>query len=197
MKLLDPRSIRPPHGVCNNLRFIFLFRRFQSNGWEGRPLVVIRLRNSKRWKYYSITGSHRIAAARKAGIKVPVIVLPSSFYDYLKSNYLVGNGSVHYCDVYDDAWRFVKGLKTILNWNRYKLAAQVLSEENSTDRNNWLFKNLKTMIVGVKQLTNTNEYGVRYKLLLTGGSFVIVYGCVFRKAFPFIKKHCKGIKYEG
>ncbi|MBQ2671156.1 MAG: hypothetical protein IJG06_10480, partial [Clostridia bacterium] len=44
-------------------------------GWNGRPLVVIDNGNEG---HIALTGSHRIAAAKEAGIEVPAIVLDNT-----------------------------------------------------------------------------------------------------------------------
>jgi len=184
MKWLDPNSIRPPHGETCRLRSIVLSKRFLDVGWKNRPLVVIKLRNSKRWKYYSITGSHRIAAARSVGIKVPAIILPSSFYDQIKREGLVwiDGYTLLYCSLYDDASFFIQGTESVLDWSKHKDAAKVLSKENSETRE-WIFKDLGRMVLGIKKQDGD------YKMILSGRRFIIVDVYTFRRILPFIKKN--------
>jgi ParB-like chromosome segregation protein Spo0J len=72
---LDPCELEPLHEP-NNERFLqTLIEDMQSNGWTDRPLLVIATENG----FVAWTGSHRIAAAREAGLStVPCYVLDES-----------------------------------------------------------------------------------------------------------------------
>jgi len=70
---LDPLDIHPPHGAQLPRQFNELVEDMAANGWKGRPLLVIRCVSGK---FQAWTGSHRIAAARKAGLQeVPCYVV--------------------------------------------------------------------------------------------------------------------------
>lgn len=45
----------------------------QAHGWVGRPILLLPRRGNK---YQALTGSHRYAAAKKAGLKkIPCVIL--------------------------------------------------------------------------------------------------------------------------
>lgn len=66
---IDPESI----GVLNKVRKPDLFKKlvadFEADGWNGRPVLVYADDQQ------AYTGSHRILAAREAGIEVPVVLV--------------------------------------------------------------------------------------------------------------------------
>jgi hypothetical protein len=66
MALIDPEEIEPLHGVRNHALFDDLTASMKENGWKGRRLLVI----DRESEYLAWTGSHRIAAAREAGLAV-------------------------------------------------------------------------------------------------------------------------------
>jgi hypothetical protein len=72
---LDPEEITPLHEARSHQHLGELTDDMESNGWTGRPLLVIEREND----YLAWTGSHRIAAAKKAGIKqIPCYALSES-----------------------------------------------------------------------------------------------------------------------
>lgn len=72
---LDPNAITPLHEARNRRHADSLAADMKENGWEGRPLLVIKRKSN----YLAWTGSHRIAAAREAGLSsVPCYVLQQS-----------------------------------------------------------------------------------------------------------------------
>ncbi|MEM3486073.1 MAG: ParB N-terminal domain-containing protein, partial [Candidatus Methanomethyliaceae archaeon] len=60
--------ILPLHGVRNEYKFQYLTEAMRKHGWQGRPVLALRWGNLTQ----AITGSHRIAAAKKAGVNIPV-----------------------------------------------------------------------------------------------------------------------------
>lgn len=81
---LDPKPIRPIHGIHEQALFLDLLESMRTNGWVGRPLMVLERRNKG---YQAITGSHRVAAAKKAGLaRIPVIVLGKHEADAVRSS---------------------------------------------------------------------------------------------------------------
>lgn len=66
--------ILPLHGVRNEYKFQYLTEAMRKHGWQGRPVLALRWGNLTQ----AITGSHRIAAAKKAGVNIPVYVLDVS-----------------------------------------------------------------------------------------------------------------------
>lgn len=69
---VDPWRIEPPHVVKNERKYSELAAAMQESGWNGRPVLVYMSGGA----YQAITGSHRIAAAREAGLeRVPVLLI--------------------------------------------------------------------------------------------------------------------------
>ncbi len=68
-------SINPLHDVNNPNKLASLTADMQVRGWIGRPLLVEIMGDG----YQAWTGSHRIAAARAAGLdRIPVLVVDSA-----------------------------------------------------------------------------------------------------------------------
>lgn len=66
----------PPHAVRDQEKFSALVAAFE-NGEDVAPVVVLKLGEHDDYPQ-AITGSHRIAAAREAGVPVPMIVIEST-----------------------------------------------------------------------------------------------------------------------
>src|SRR2546426_586954 len=67
--------IEPLHAANSKPHLQDLIADMREHGWSGRPLLVIQ----RGKKYFAWTGSHRIAAAKKAGLeRVPCYILPES-----------------------------------------------------------------------------------------------------------------------
>ena len=80
-KLVSESQIIECHEVTNQEKFEALVEDMKNNGWNGRSLIVIDCGG----EYKALTGSHRLAAARKAGIeKIPVACVEygTLFEDY-------------------------------------------------------------------------------------------------------------------
>lgn len=67
--VVDPRSIIPLHGVEDPDKLNALVDRMKASGWQGRPVLVEETADG----YQGLTGSHRVAAAREAGVEVPIV----------------------------------------------------------------------------------------------------------------------------
>lgn len=75
----EVRWLLTPHEVREKSKFEKLVASFKDNGWEGRPLLVEKGEGSLRQSW---TGSHRIAAAKKAGLEeIPCYVLDDAMLD--------------------------------------------------------------------------------------------------------------------
>lgn len=72
MHRMSPDRIEPPHEVMDEELAGRLAESMRTNGWQGAPLVIV---DRESGDPLAVTGSHRIAAARVAGIAVPVIYL--------------------------------------------------------------------------------------------------------------------------
>ena len=70
-------TVRPPHSPDDKGYVDELSADMKVNGWKGAPVVRIGCQ--------AITGSHRIAAAKKAGIPVPAKTLDDVFKEEGKS----------------------------------------------------------------------------------------------------------------
>ena len=68
-KLMDAGHINTFNEVNDKGKFKTLVNSMEKNGWQGRPVIAYRDENNS---VYALTGSHRIAAAKEAGIDVPV-----------------------------------------------------------------------------------------------------------------------------
>lgn len=92
MNPMDVISVNEPNQLHLNKVLVSL-----RDGWNGRPLLVVV---SPYGKVYALTGSHRIAAARRLGINVPVLIFDWRKYEgwhwvdrelTYKTNLLVGD----------------------------------------------------------------------------------------------------------
>lgn len=68
---LSPHAIEERHEVRDARKLARLTKAMERRGWAGRPLLVVRYGTDR-----ALTGSHRLAAARAAGlIRVPVLLI--------------------------------------------------------------------------------------------------------------------------
>jgi uncharacterized ParB-like nuclease family protein len=83
---IPPGQIRPIHGVQEQAKYEALLEAMRLVGWEGRPIVVVySFKISTR--YQALTGSHRLAAARKIGLKeIPAIVVKGAAAKVIKKS---------------------------------------------------------------------------------------------------------------
>lgn len=72
---VNPMEITPPNRVTNSSKYHYLINEFENNGYNGRRVVLVENGNDG---YQALTGSHRILAAREAGVDVPSVVIPMS-----------------------------------------------------------------------------------------------------------------------
>lgn len=70
--LTNPKNIIPVNNVTNKDKFAALVYDFEHTGYSGRPIVVAELGDGE---YQALTGSHRIFAAREAGIDIPTVTV--------------------------------------------------------------------------------------------------------------------------
>ena len=69
---LNPRHIQTWNEVTDEDKYDTLVASMQVDGWIGAPVIII---NDPDGDPTAITGSHRIHAAREAGIDIPAIDL--------------------------------------------------------------------------------------------------------------------------
>ena len=68
----NPTDIEPLHEVRDAEKLEALTASMERDGWQGRPILV----SARDGGFFAYTGSHRIAAARAAGLdQVPVVVI--------------------------------------------------------------------------------------------------------------------------
>lgn len=71
---ISPTLIYPPHEVRDEDKYAALVGAMTDGGWSGRPVLAWRATEDDRVR--ALTGSHRIAAARAAGLEtIPVLVI--------------------------------------------------------------------------------------------------------------------------
>lgn len=73
---LDPQACDPPHGVTHPDKEVDLAREFHVRGWHPDHPALVGYELGRRVQLLS--GSHRWAAAKMAGIKIPVVVHPEA-----------------------------------------------------------------------------------------------------------------------
>ena len=73
-RMVDPHRITPLHRVRRKKTHLpLLVALMRENGWRGRPLLVEQVRPGK---YQAWTGTHRLAAAKRAPLRrVPIILV--------------------------------------------------------------------------------------------------------------------------
>ena len=74
---ISPAHIAAPHRVTDRAKFDALVAAMTASGWEGRPVLAWRC--GEDGEVTALTGSHRIAAARKAGLdEIPVLIVEAT-----------------------------------------------------------------------------------------------------------------------
>lgn len=75
---IDPYDVKPPHAPREKDKLAEITDSMKEVGWNGRPLVVVDMEDY----YQAVTGSHRLAAAKKAGLEtVPVVAIKPRISD--------------------------------------------------------------------------------------------------------------------
>jgi hypothetical protein len=85
--LMPANKLKPINGIEDRQKFNKLVQSMSTNGWQGRPILVYQ----DMGKAKAITGSHRIAAARKLGLDVPVLYVNKDTIKYEDPNGLFGS----------------------------------------------------------------------------------------------------------
>lgn len=70
--MIDPYYIKPINDITDKNKYNALIYDFKNNGYNGRPILAVE---TSKGEYEALTGSHRILAANKAGIEIPVKVM--------------------------------------------------------------------------------------------------------------------------
>lgn len=69
--MMKTSEILPVHEVRDQIKLDDLIASMETEGWIGRPVLAIGTSECAQ----AITGSHRIEAAHRAGIHVPVLLI--------------------------------------------------------------------------------------------------------------------------
>ena len=77
-KFINPSSIKPLNKVEDRKKYNEILESMKQEGWQGRPILAYE----ENGKTKALTGSHRIYAARKAGIDVPVVMVKPESLNY-------------------------------------------------------------------------------------------------------------------
>jgi hypothetical protein len=72
--LLEGRQLIEIHSANNASKLKAITENMAANGWQGRPILAWDTGNGS----LALTGSHRIAAARAAGIEVPTVYVDAA-----------------------------------------------------------------------------------------------------------------------
>ena len=79
VEFVNPKRIEPPHGVENKEKYNELVDSMKVEGWVGRPVLYYDIGRGPE----ALTGSHRIAAAQKAGLSdIPADKVTGDMGDY-------------------------------------------------------------------------------------------------------------------
>jgi ParB-like chromosome segregation protein Spo0J len=76
--LLAILLLETPHEVRDVKKLEDLKNKMISNGWQGRPILTADLGSGNE----ALTGSHRIRAAKAAGVEVPIVRVSDDIADY-------------------------------------------------------------------------------------------------------------------
>ena len=80
---VDPYDVDSVNDITDKAKIKYLVEEFKKNGYRGRPVVAL---GSESEQSIALTGSHRILAAREAGIEIPVV-----YIEYDENNPLIQN----------------------------------------------------------------------------------------------------------
>ena len=76
--VVSNKSLIPPHEIRDYEKLKTLTASMKANGWQHRPILVYNVGRGNE----ALTGSHRIAAAKAAGIEVPIYKIDPSVGNY-------------------------------------------------------------------------------------------------------------------
>lgn len=129
VEYIETRRIRPPHEVRDDAKLKQLVESMKSYGWIGRPLLAEQAGDENQFQAW--TGSHRLAAAKKAGLEeIPVVLLDD---ELIEASELVERGK------YGRFWDSLlsddeKGRLALLKDAGEEQAADLLKEELDANR---------------------------------------------------------------
>lgn len=86
VRCLDPKLIKPIHGIQDSRKYRDLVISMDQEGWRGRPILVVDV-SKRKPTFQALTGSHRLAAALSVGLEtIPVLVVPSEVTPIVKKS---------------------------------------------------------------------------------------------------------------
>ena len=86
-------DVRPVHPPSAPWKLDELTESMRTGGWQGRPLLVMRVKTDGVTEYQGMTGSHRSEAARQAGLStIPCIVIDQDAWQALLGGTPYGDG---------------------------------------------------------------------------------------------------------
>lgn len=123
--VINPQGIEPPHNVRDVAKKEKLTENMEKNGWVGRPLLVFDAGRGNE----ALTGSHRIAAAKQAGIEIPIYKIDENI-----GNYADKNGNTIFDAANFEQKNIVKFLREFGDKNAAKLMNEEIKANNKTDK---------------------------------------------------------------
>ena len=84
--LMNPKNLMPLNKIEDAEKYKNILSSMQESGYQGRPILAYMDEN----KAKALTGSHRLYAARKAGIEVPVVFVKPSVMKWEDNKGLFG-----------------------------------------------------------------------------------------------------------
>ena len=84
--LINPKNLKPLNKVEDVEKYKTIVKSMEESGYQGRPILAYM----DKGKAKALTGSHRIFAARKAGIDVPVVFVNPSVMKWEDKSGLFG-----------------------------------------------------------------------------------------------------------
>lgn len=108
----DPQHILAVNEITDKDKFAALVYDFEHGGYSGRPILAGELGDGQ---FQALTGSHRIYAAREAGINIPVVSIPytertAALFDAMtdEDRVRVAKSLYKSGDISQDAYRLIK-----------------------------------------------------------------------------------------
>ena len=112
-------KIEPLHSAGDRALVRQLAQSMQQEGWRGNPLLVIDLG----YGYQALTGSHRLEAAREAGLdEVPAVVIDDP------GHRVKGDG----CETCGNDCRIIRLIEARDDYERADIVTEIYGEDYAT-----------------------------------------------------------------
>jgi hypothetical protein len=129
--VINPQGIVPPHNVRDVAKKEKLTENMEKNGWVGRPILVFDAGRGNE----ALTGSHRIAAAKQAGIEIPIYKIDENI-----GNYADKNGNTIFDAANFEQKDIVKFLREFGDKDAAKLMNEEIKANNKADKRKELLR---------------------------------------------------------